>query len=210
MLLRWALYSRINYGERFETETQVITIMANSLQTCSSSSNCYTCAFLPSVHSLRYLGNQDRFEDGLDIFTHRDFLGGEWKVFDTADAPAGGFRLGSLAITGPSAWKICEDVDCSVAICVDNSLPETKMFMETDTISATNAQWPRIVRRVERISNGEESHGHVCDGLPTPYIPPAGNSNRQGVQSVDEDAPEEIKGPNGGIFKIKVSKPQEN
>ncbi len=76
-----------------------------------------------------------------------------------------GFPLGSIAITGSSPWVICADRDtpCSKGVCVDMS-KYGKLFLQRNVSkdSTLAKQWPKIVRKVQIVSQDE------CSLYPSP------------------------------------------
>lgn len=174
---RWALYNTTNFGQGFETTTNVMTIRGFDAQSCASTT---TYPAIGKVQSIHWLGNTQREMPGLFIFSEPNFLGTRFSAptggsgtAPTADtvtrlaATAGdmdSIKLGSLAITGPGMWRLCSDVDCLSAICIDVTRYRGTLYMNRNVITDTSASWPAYVRAY--VLNPKDTSVCISDGSP--------------------------------------------
>lgn len=168
------MYNTTNFGQGFESTTNVMTIRGYDAQSCAS-----TTAFpaLRQVQSAHWLGNPQKEVSGLVIYSEPNFLGSRFSVpppdlvpGDTPTPLKGdvtAIRLGSLAITGLGKWRLCADAMCLTAICIDVGKYRGQLYLNRNVITDTSAAWPGYVRAY--VYNPTDTS--VCDSDGSPPLP---------------------------------------
>jgi hypothetical protein len=173
-ICRWALYNNTQFGQGMETTTSVITIRGYDTQSCASYQQ-YPAFRL--VQSANFLGNPMLNNPGIIIFSEPNFLGASFfyngppivgtpmVIGGESGSGPNAIRLGSFAITGIAGinqgnyWRLCADVMCITAVCIDLSRQRGNLYCSGPLPPLT--QSPFISPHIKPITGSWPPKGHA-------------------------------------------------